>query len=231
MATETALNATGVSFTFEKPLAPGRSAATTSRPVALSTEDKAALDAMGTTADAAWSGTGNATLIAVQKASYLASQSSTPVPIEQPSDVIAFTPVLDTVAYAAGDVLFATASIADAVRANDLRSLLQSLVVIDKDDQKLGFDIHFFSANVTSGAINAAPTISDADAGNFLGTVTVAVADYKDLGGVSVACIKNIGLLLEAASGAWIIYAFGVTAGAPTHTASGLVLRFGMLWT
>ena len=50
MATETALNATGVSFTFEKPLAPGRSAAATSRPVALSTEDKAVFDALVTAA-------------------------------------------------------------------------------------------------------------------------------------------------------------------------------------
>lgn len=48
MATETALNATGDPFTFEKPLAPGRAAAASSKPVTVSTEDKAVLDSLDT---------------------------------------------------------------------------------------------------------------------------------------------------------------------------------------
>lgn len=44
MATETFKNATGAIFSAQLPLAPGRVAAASSRPVTLSTEDKAALD-------------------------------------------------------------------------------------------------------------------------------------------------------------------------------------------
>lgn len=53
MATMDVLNATGGTETVEKPLTPGRSAAATSRPVALSTEDKALLDMLGVVSGAA----------------------------------------------------------------------------------------------------------------------------------------------------------------------------------
>lgn len=46
------LDAAGNTVALEKPLAPGRASAATSRPVVLSTEDKAALDVIGLKADA-----------------------------------------------------------------------------------------------------------------------------------------------------------------------------------
>ena len=46
MATVDVKDAAGATVAIEKPLAPGRAAAASSKPVALSTEDKAALDAM-----------------------------------------------------------------------------------------------------------------------------------------------------------------------------------------
>jgi hypothetical protein len=102
--------------------------------------------------------------------------------------------------------------------------------VVDKDDQKPAFRMVFFKAAVTFGTLNAAPSISDADAANYLGHVDIAAADYVDLGGVSVACSKGINLLLESASATTTVYVAGMlTAGTPTHTASGLVLNFGLV--
>lgn len=51
MATMNVLDAAGATVAVEKPLAPGRAAAAASRPVALSTEDKSALDAVATAAN------------------------------------------------------------------------------------------------------------------------------------------------------------------------------------
>lgn len=195
----------------------------------LVTRDADAVAGIGAIGDAAWSGTGNGSNNAVLKAIYAGSQSTNPVDAGQPADVISVTPTLDTSAYAAGDVLFATTAIAAAARANDEQVMLQSLAVIDKDDQKPAFKLFFFKASVTSGAFNGAPSISDADAANFLGSVAVAAADYDDLGGVSVASFKNIGLLLEPAAGTAIVYVFAVVSTTPTHTAAGLVLQFGLL--
>lgn len=53
MTTLTVLDSAGLPVAIEKPLVPGRSAAATSRPVVLSTEDKAAVDALATQATAA----------------------------------------------------------------------------------------------------------------------------------------------------------------------------------
>jgi hypothetical protein len=195
----------------------GRQAAGASKSVAFSNEDFAILDGLETKLDS---------LI-----SQGASTADVGVEVHQPGDVITVTPTLDTSIYANGDVLFTTTPIANAVRANDGIAELQSIVIIDKDDQKPEIALKFWSANVTYGAFNGVPSISDADAANCLGRVNIVTADYDDDGGVSTAFKDNIGKMLKAASGTRIIYITGkLTSGTPTHTASGLVLRLSMLW-
>jgi hypothetical protein len=51
MATMNVLDAAGATVAVEKPLTPGRAAAASSRPVAVSTEDKAVLDSLATKLD------------------------------------------------------------------------------------------------------------------------------------------------------------------------------------
>jgi hypothetical protein len=53
MATMNVLDAAGGTVAVEKPLAPGRAAATASRPIVMSTEDKAAIDLINTKLDTA----------------------------------------------------------------------------------------------------------------------------------------------------------------------------------
>jgi hypothetical protein len=194
--------------------------------------DDALLTATGAPADSAWA-SGSGAMIPLLKTIATASLDTTtasPVSVQTPCDVISVTPTLDTSIYASGDTLFATTAISGATRANDLRAVLMSVAVVDKDDQKPALRLLFFKSNVTFGTINAAPSISDSDAANYLGHVDIAATDYVDLGGVSVACAKAINLLLEAASGSTTVYVAGMlTAGTPTHTASGLVFNFGVV--
>ncbi|ODT88120.1 hypothetical protein [Phenylobacterium sp. SCN 70-31] len=137
---------------------------------------------------------------------------------------------LDTSAYAAGDVLAATQVVAACFKANDAAGLLQSLIVIDKDDQGVALDVYFLSADVAMGTENAAPSISDANAEHILGVVSVAAADYKDLGGVRQATIRNIALPVCAAAGTDDLYVAVVNgSGTPTFTAAGIVLRIGVV--
>lgn len=147
-----------------------------------------------------------------------------------PGDVVDVTLSLDTSAYASGDLLADTQSFT-GVRINGGRAILQSVTVIDEDDQGAAFTIYFLSANNTFGTENSAPSISDASARDVLGWVDVSTADYKDLGGVRVASIKGIGLLLEAAGGSTTLYLAVVNGtGTPTYTASGVKLKLGLLW-
>ncbi len=133
-------------------------------------------------------------------------------------------------AYASGDVVADTQQLAYFFRDTDQTGMLMSIAVIDEDDQKAALDIYFFSGSGTLGTENSGPSISDANARQFLGWQAIATGDYKDLGGVSVAMIKDMNLPIKAAAGTLDLYvAVHNGAGAPTYTASGLKLRIGAL--
>jgi hypothetical protein len=111
-------------------------------------------------------------------------------------------PVLDTAAYAAGDVLAATAVISNVMRINDGRANLFSLTGIDKSKQKPAMTILFYQTNVTSAAANAANAMSDADQLNLLGFHRILAADWIDYANNSICGFKGPtapGILLEAA--------------------------------
>lgn len=146
-----------------------------------------------------------------------------------PDIVVTVTPTLDTNAYTAGDLLFDSTEIANAVRANGGTAILQSITIIDKDDQKLGATLLFADANTDLGTPNSAPDPDDTEAATVIGHVAVAASDYVDLGGASVACIRGVGLLLKAGAATTSLYVAAITGGTPTHTASGLVLKIGLL--
>jgi hypothetical protein len=138
---------------------------------------------------------------------------------------------LDTSAYTAADVLAATQELPNAVKMNDGGAFLESLTVIDKDDQGAAFDVYVMDANVSMGSENSAPNISDANAESILGKIAVGTGDYSDLGGVKVATIKNLHIPIQSASGGASIYVAAVNgAGTPTYTAAGIVLRFGIVY-
>lgn len=139
------------------------------------------------------------------------------------------TLTLDTAIYASGDVLAATQTIASAYRVNGGRAVLESLVVVDQDDLGIALDVWFLDTNVAIGTENAAPSITDADALKVLGRIAVAAADYVDLGGVRIATVRDLALVLENGDDSKNLYVAAVTGGAPTHTASGLVLRIGLI--
>lgn len=152
-----------------------------------------------------------------------------PLPVTTSSRIVDVTLSLDTSAYAAGDVLADTQVVSNAMRIINGHGLLSSVIVIDQDDQKQPLDLVFLSANVSLGTENAAPSITDANALHVLGIVRVLATDYIDLGGVSVATVAGLTLGLQAASGTSDLYVAALTQGAPTHTASGLVLRLNII--
>lgn len=142
--------------------------------------------------------------------------------------LIDFTPTLDTNAYANNDTLFDAAVVTGALFDKDRAAILDCITLLDKDDQGVAIDLHFFSSAVTFGTINAAPSISDADILNHLGFVAIATGDYKDLGGARVAFKNNLGIIVKPASTTSNIYcAAQLGASTPTFTASGILIRLG----
>jgi hypothetical protein len=138
---------------------------------------------------------------------------------------IQITPVLDTAAYTAGDVLFNTTEIPNVLRNVGGAAALVGVVLIDQDDQTAAqIDLVFFSANVSLGTINGAPSISDANSAKVLGIVSVPSTAFVDLGGAKVATVNNFIQPVMADAGASIFVA-GIARGTPTQTVSGIKLN------
>jgi hypothetical protein len=144
--------------------------------------------------------------------------------------VVTVTPTCDTDAYASGDLIFDATEIANAVRAVGGCAIVNSITIIDKDDQGVALTLLFANAATDFGTLNSAPDPDDTECATVIGHVAVAASDYVDLGGAKVACVKNIGLLLKAGAATTSLYVACVNGtGTPTYTAAGLVLQIGLL--
>lgn len=145
-------------------------------------------------------------------------------------NVVTLTLSLDTSAYGDGDVLAATQEVANAVSPPGGRAILQSVHVIDLDDQGVGFDLIFLSADSALGTENSAPDIDDMEVLDTIGMVRVGAGDYIDLGGNRIATLSGLGLPLKAAEGQTSLWVAAIARGTPTYTANGLRLKLGFLW-
>lgn len=137
-------------------------------------------------------------------------------------------PVLDTLIYAAGDVLFDTTILPGIMPLVGGSLELRSIEVLDENDQGIALDVVFLDSLVSLGTFNVAPSITAAQARAILGIVSVPAANFIDLGPARVATVQNIGLVLKALANAQDLYVAAITrGGTPTYTAAGLKLKFG----
>ena len=123
----------------------------------------------------------------------------------------------------------ASTAVASAVRVAAGKAVLHSLILNDKDDQGAALDVLILRTNVSLGTENAAPSITDANANEVLGIISVISTDWIDLGGCKVATKTNLGLIVEAGAASTSLYIAAITRGTPTHTASGIVVKLGLL--
>ena len=142
--------------------------------------------------------------------------------------VVSITPVLDTAAYADGDLLFDSTLLADAIRQNGGVSRLESITIVDEEDQGQPLDIYFTTVTADWGTLNSAPSPADATASAIvIGRVAIASGDWADIGGQKVACVRSLGLLLKALASGTDLYCFGVSRGTGDYDADSLVFKFG----
>ena len=150
------------------------------------------------------------------------------VQIKTFSTVTDLTLSLETTAYASGDVLAATQELTGAVRVSGGTGVIQSIGLIDDDDQGQALDIVIFDSNVALGTENAAVSIADGDADNILGIVEITGSDYIDLVNSQWAQINNVGIVVKPTTGT-SLYVAAISRGTGTYTASGITLRLGII--
>lgn len=145
--------------------------------------------------------------------------------------VVRVTPtVLNSDAYDSGDVLFTMTEIPEAVDAVGGLAVVEQIVIYDKDDQTAAvWTIYFGAASTTLNSPDSAPNISDANAagasaGLGLRAIANATADYMDAGGLKIATLRNLGLIVQAAVDSRSVYVGAVVTGTPTQTTGGIVM-------
>lgn len=142
------------------------------------------------------------------------------------------TPVVDTSAYADGDVISTATEVANAVLATGGTGKLDTVILLTKDNVAPACELWFFTENPANslGAVNAAFALNDADLDKCLGWVAVATGDWKASGtNNQVATKTNVEMALKAKAGSQSIYMVVVARGSVTFTAaSNLMVRLGI---
>jgi hypothetical protein len=133
----------------------------------------------------------------------------------------------DTAAYASGDLIADTQELSLVGREDGGIVTLDSLLLLDKADQKVALFLVFLNAAQTLGTENDAPGVSDANSAKIVGVVPIVAADYVDVGGAAVAQLRNIGLRLklDAADDSLFVAIVNAT-GTPTYGAADLIGKF-----
>lgn len=155
--------------------------------------------------------------------------SANPMPITTRGKYVDVTlSSLETSALADGDVMCSTTEVTGAFSANDGTGVIQSIQVLDEDDEGAPFDLVFLSANQSLGTANSAPSISDANARDILGRVRVNSSDFIDIGGCRIATLTGVGLGVKAGSGVddmWVSAVCRAAAGVTYTAGTDLKLR------
>ena len=144
-------------------------------------------------------------------------------------DLITVTPTCDASGTGSNDVLFDYIEIPNAVAINGGSAIIQSITIIDDDNQGTSLDLVFQTDNTSLGTIDSAVSIDSGNEDDILGFVNVS--NYFDGVNFQVATKTNIGLVVKANSDTKSIFIAGVNrnGGSVTHTASGLKIKIGIV--
>lgn len=154
---------------------------------------------------------------------------ASPMPSRTIKAPITITPTLDTLAYAVEDTLFDAQELANVVAVAGRTATLTRIAVIDDSNQRCGMILYFFDQTVTFGTANAAPSLSDAHAANFLGFVEVTASMYGNLGvgaGVALADVEVNPKDMTPNATSLFVAAFVMGPDGPTYAADALTLKF-----
>ncbi len=149
-------------------------------------------------------------------------------------EVFEVTLTLDTNAYADGDVLADTQEIANVFSTPGKCVILNSILLLDKDDQAGALDLVFLRNATSLGTENAALNISDANAAEITGVVPFEAADYKDLINSTIAvkgpADTGMGFVLSPNElGGGSLWIGAISRDTKTYSASGILLKIGLL--
>jgi hypothetical protein len=138
-------------------------------------------------------------------------------------------PTISTSAYSAGNTVGAIQTLTSAVQKTNGTAILESLILLDKSNQKAAMDIFIFDVNPAAATTtdHAAFAFSTNDV-NVIARISVAASDYITVNSEAVAVKSGLGIAVQASASA-NLYAVAVTSGTPTYSATALQWVWGFL--
>lgn len=134
--------------------------------------------------------------------------------------VIGQAPTVSTSVYGAKDAVGGLLTFASAARIANGKGIVNSLTIIDDDNEAAGLELWLYDRVFTATADQAAFDPTDADNENLVGVVPVSTADYYAAADNAVACVRGIGLEYACASAGTTLYGQLKCTGTPTYTAT-----------
>lgn len=131
-----------------------------------------------------------------------------------PNDVISVTPtVSDGTNYTAGDAIGGIQTLTNAVRVSGGTALLNSVLLIDKSNQKQAITILFFESNPAAATTaDNSPFAWSTDIAKYIGKVDILAADYTTTDSIGTAMVGGLARLFKA-SGSANLYAVALATG------------------
>lgn len=148
--------------------------------------------------------------------------------------VITITPAAASFAtpYSSGDVIGAVNTLSNAALNSGQAVKLDSVVVLDKANQKSSLDLIFFNeAPVNSiGADNAAYALHDDDLTKVIGRISVTGSDYVSSSTTNAEAVyRDLELTMQPKLGSKNIFMAVVSRGTPTYgSASDLIVKVSL---
>ena len=146
-------------------------------------------------------------------------------------DLIDVTLTTDAEGHADNDVIAQSIEIPNAVAVMGGSAIIQSIMLLDEDDEAPAVDLIFQTDNTALASDEGEViNISDANARDILGFVNVS--NWSDLVGCQIAVKSNIGLVVKAASTTKSIWVHAVNRSGGTYTPAAttdLKMRIGIV--
>ena len=144
-------------------------------------------------------------------------------------DFIELTPSTTTNACSDGEIIWDNQGISNAVAVGSGTAILQSVTLIDDDDNGGTIDLVFTDSSASFGTEGSAISAADGSVPDaILGVVTIS--NYFDGVAWQVGHKENIGMVLkgDASKNIWVT-GINRSGGALTYTAAGLFLKLGIV--
>lgn len=143
--------------------------------------------------------------------------------------LVSATPTISTSQYTAKDAIGGVMTFSSAARVSGAGGIVESVVIVDKDQELAAMDLVLLSATVAGTTTdNAAWDPNDSDLANVVGVIPILTGDYSDFNDNSVAARSGIGMAYTCA--ATSLFGVLVARGTPTYTGtSDISVILGLL--